>query len=279
MRLDYFVIFPNGYDHINEILDILRKYKDLELLYFRKYYPYDFIEFIERLYSTDAVPWQHIKGKTEYLKGIGKDVYVGLIRNNKPEEVMVGEGEYKHIQCMLINRFKWEVREKFNPRINGERSEQHIIHTSDFESQTYDFWKTLPFHTIEAITSKSNPITEAPFHLEKFGRYDLEKANLEDLIVAQATKDSNIELPVKESIFYKYAMGDKQPYIDYWNEMKGEKLCFDNSPGAFDKLINEFDLEKVGNIFVMKGTIQDGNHRVAVLLSKGIKEWTIINIK
>jgi hypothetical protein len=279
MRLDYLVLFQHGFKHINEILDILRSYEDLELLCFRKYEPHDFIQFIEYIYRTNAVPWQHIKGKTKYLEGIGKDVYVGLIRNNKPEEKLVGEGEFRHIQCMLINRFKWEVREKFNPVINGERSEHHIIHTSDFESQTIDFWKSLPFNHIESILSHSNEILKSPFHLTEFTKYNIEEVNIEELMIAEMTDNNNREVPIKESIAYKYVCGDKQKYIDYWDKFKGEKLWFDNSPGAFDKLINEFDLNKVGNIYVFNGVVQDGVHRLSIMLSKGISKWRIINIK
>jgi len=280
MRLDFFVVFAHGVDKIDGILEILSKYEDLELIYFKRYTPKDNIDFIRELYSTDAVPWQHIKAKTDYLHRIGfADTYIGLLKNNRPEEKIVGEGEYRHIQCMLINRFKWEVREKYNPIIDGERSEHHVIHTSDFESQTYEFWNTLPFQSIDSIIGSSCPTIEAPFYLERFVDYTIERTSIEDLLVSEISDDELRQVPIKESIYYKYVMGDKKPYIDYWDKHKGVNLVLNGSPVMFDKLIDRFDKKKIGNIFVKGGIVQDGNHRLAIMLNKGIKKWMIIKIK
>ena len=242
-----FMIFPHGIQHFDEILKILYKYPSLELLYFRKYIPYDFIQFIEDVYKTDAVPWAHIKGKTEYLKGIGMDVWVMLIKNHAPEEVMVGEGEYRHVQCMLVNRFKWEVREKFNPVINGERSEHHVIHATDYESQTFELWSKLKFHDIENIDSTCNPLfPHLPWFLPEFRSVMLEEQDLEKLYCYEmhVTKP-NYRVPIKESIYYKFAMGDESGYREYWEKLKGIKIWNDISPMKFEKLIKNFDVERV----------------------------------
>jgi len=283
MRYDVSIIFPHGIQYFDEILKILYKYPDLELLYFRNYEPYDFIQFIEDIYKTDTVPWQHIKGKTQYLHGLGKNVWVMLIKNNKPEEVMVGEGEYQHPQCMLVNRFKWEVRERFNPVIGGERSEHHIIHVIDYESQARELWDNIGFHPIEVIESVPNPLFPTiPFHVGKFKNYSIEEVNISKLNCTQMSKDGpNVVLPITESIYFKYVSGEQKPYRDYWGEFKGDRLWFDNSPMKFDRLISDYkhDDNKENYIAIdPDNTILDGNHRISVLLSRGINKCNILRI-
>ncbi len=283
MRHDVFIIFPHGIQYFDEILKILYKYPDLELLYFRKYVPYDFIQFIEDVYKTDTVPWQHIKGKTEYLKELGKDVWVILIKNHAPEEVTVGEGEYQHKQCMLVNRFKWEVRERFNPRINGERSEHHVIHATDYESQAFKIWNKIGFHSIEHINGTANPLfPHLPFFLPELGGYTIKSQNLDELKCYQMHEtEKNYRVPIRESVYYKYAAGDKQPYIDYWNKFKGVRLWVDSSPMKFDKLIEKFDPKLYPDRYMVisdDNVVIDGNHRAVIMLSRGIKKTNVIKI-
>ena len=277
MRLDYFVVFPHASEEIDGVLEILRKYDALELIYFRKYTPCDFLQFVEDIYRADTVPWQHIKGKTEYLKDVGKDCYIGLLKNHKPEEMEVGEGEYKHPQCMLINRFKWEVREKFNPVIDGERSEQHVIHTSDYEGQVRDFWSMIPFHGLKEITFNPCPYLDyIPFYIGAFNKFEMIEVDLESLDVLEMCSGENKRLNIKDSIYYKYLFGDKKPYIEYWEKYKGTRLLEDKSPAMFDKIAKcnrDFNPIMIG-----ENRILDGNHRAVALLKSGIEKWQAINI-
>ena len=283
MRYDVLIIFPHGIQYFDEMLEILYKYPDLELLYFRKYAPYDFIQFIEDIYKTDAVPWQHIKGKTEYLKGLGMNVWAILVKNHAPEEVMVGEGEYQHKQCMLINRFKWEVREKFNPRINGERSEHHVIHATDYESQALDLWPKLGFHGMETIDSISNPLfPHLPWFLPEFKYVTVEEQDLEKLYCYEMHETKpNYRVPIKESIYYKFVMGDESGYREYWKKLKGIKIWNDISPMKFEKLIKNFDVERVTKepmVISEENVVVDGNHRASILLSRNINKIKVIKI-
>ena len=285
MRYDIAIVFPHGIQYFDEILEILYKYPDLELLYFREYEPYDFIEFIENVYKDDAVPWGHIKGKTEYLKGLGKVMWVILIKNNKPEEMTVGEGEYRHVQCALMNRFKWEVRERFNPVINGERSEHHIIHTTDYESQTYKLWPKFDFHKIKTIDSISNILfPHLPWFLPNLGNnITLEEIDINSLSCYQMQEEGpNYRVPIKDSIYYKFATGDKQGYTEYWSKLKGTRIWNDISPMKFEKMINNFDIERVSREPILiseENVVIDGNHRASILLGKGINEINIIKVK
>ena len=284
MRLDVAIIFPHGIQYFDDILEILYKYPNLELLYFRIYKPSNFIQSIEDIYRTDTVPWEHIKGKTEYLEGIGKDMIVMLIKNYAPEEFIVGSGEYQHKQCMLINRFKWEVREKFNPVIDGERSEHHIIHATDYEEQTMILWSGFGFDTIDKITSISNPLFPyIPFFIPKFDEYKIVEFELSKLKCYQMQKDRpNYQVLIKDSIYYKYVMGDKEPYINYWKELRGTKLYLDSSHMKFDKLIREIELDRLHDEYIVvseNGVIIDGNHRACTALAKGIEKFPILQVK
>ena len=284
MRYDVCIIFPHGIQYFDEILEILYKYPDLKLLYFRAYKPPNFIKSIEEIYRTDTVPWEHIKNKTKYLKETGNDMLVMLIENNAPEEFIVGEGEYQHKQCMLINRFKWEVREKFNPVIGKERSEHHVIHATDYEEQTKILWPRFGFDTIEKITSISNPLfPHIPFFIPKFDEYKIVEFKLDELQCYQMVKNGpNYRMSIKDSAYYKYAMGEKEPYVNYWKELRGIKLWMDSSPMKFDRLIKEIELDRLFSEYVVvneSGTIIDGNHRVSIALLNGVKTLPAIQAK
>ncbi len=284
MRYDVCIIFPHGIQYFDEILEILYKYPDLKLLYFREYKPPNFIKSIEEIYRTDTVPWEHIKNKTEYLKETGNNMLVMLIENNAPEEFVVGEGEYRHKQCMLINRFKWEVREKFNPVINGERSEHHVIHATDYEEQTRILWPRFGLDTIDVITSIPNPLfPHVPFFISKFDEYKIIEFELDKLSCSQMQKNGpNYQVPIKDSIYYKYVMGDKEPYINYWKELRGTKLYLDSSYMKFDKLIREIELDRLYNEYIIineNGIVIDGNHRASIALINGIKKLPVIQVK
>ena len=279
MRLDYFVIFPNAHDKLDDVLQILQRYDDVELVYLTEYHPVDMIEFVEDIYASDTVPWEHLKAKTQYIQGLGHKCFIGLMKNHAPEEKLVGEGLYAHIQCMLINRFKWQVREKLNPRYNGERSEEHVIHCSDYESQVYDFWGRRKLRRIEDFLGSPCDTVDLPWHLPSITDYEITHGDVSTLDVWEMQKKGrNKRVPIRDSIYYKYVLGEKEPYTVYWDTFKATRLNEDKSPSAYDKTIDTFDEEKAGYVVVRDGVILDGNHRASILISKGVTSWPILNV-
>jgi len=280
MRLDIAIIYPHGVEYLDQILEILRKYKDLELVYLRYYEPYDFTQFIEDVYGVDTVPIQHLRAKNKYLEGIGKETYIMLIKNHKPEEVIVGEGEYQHIQCMLINRFKWHVRELFNPVRDGQRTEDHVIHTTDYEKQVYDLWPKFKLHTIDSIITPPCPeFPHIPFHIGGFSSYEIHQIDLDKHYCHEMTDEENIAKPISESMAYKFLKGDEQPYRDYWKKYRGVRLWSDHSPEKLDEMRNIKYLEPPHQneyIVTHGGQIVDGVHRAAILKYQGVKECLAI---
>lgn len=273
MRLDFGIIWEHGMPHIDDVLGILRQYKDLELVWFKEYTPVDFTVFIDQVYGLDTVPLEHLRAKNEYLKTVGTKTYLMLIKNNKPEPKLVGSGQYQHEQCMLINRFKWQVREAFNPKIDGQRSENHMIHCSDYPEQTDKFLKLLNLGDVDYwCNSKTPELPLMPYHLERAYNYKIMENNTSDLLVNLCYRDDSvISVPIIDSWHYMYVKGIKQPYIDYWNKWKGIRLTEDHTPEKFDEMINWFNAEeykKMGKFIITKGSIiLDGVHRASILAS------------
>ena len=88
-------------------------------------------------------------------------------------------------------------------------------------------------------------------------------------------------LKLNETYHYKYVIGEKDDYINYINKNIGVWLLHnDHSPSAFDELINNFSMKRIGKIIIDKdGLVYDGLHRLSILLSKGynkVKMYQII---
>jgi len=276
-RIDLLVVWPSGSNYIDEILKELRKFEHLELLFFKLYTPADMHGFIDLIYSVDTFPKEHLKEKNKYTYNMpGNSVYLLLVKNNNPQEKEVGEGDYKHLQSSYINDFKWKIRTKFNSYVGDEMTHQHIIHATDYESQTLTIWdKLLDVPKIDDLLARNTYFNYLPYYLANFvAGFKVCRVKVKDLKCSEARDDDNILIPFKESVFYKYTHGDKQPYIDYWNYFKGRRLQFDYTPSKFDEMIKNFDYQ---NLIVINGEGQviDGNHRLAIYPDK---EITVIQI-
>lgn len=259
-------------EYIDDILKMLRNFKDLELLFFKLYTPPNMTDFIDMVYSVDTFPKEHLREKNKHLYELkGDSVYLILVRNNKPEEKEVGEGEYKHLQCSYINDFKWKVRTKFNPYVGNEMTHQHMFHATDYESQTRTIWDNLlDVPKIDDLLQRNTYFNYLPYYLSNFvAGFKICNIKKKYLKCNQALDDKNILVSLDESIFAKYVKGDKQPYIDYWNYFKGRKLQFDYTPSKFDEMINNFDYQNL-IVTTNDGVIVDGNHRAAIYPDKEI---------
>lgn len=284
MRLDFAIIWGHGMQYIDDILGILRQYKGLELVWFQKYSPPDFNKFVSQVYGLDTVPLEHLMAKNEYLKDVGRDVYIMLIRNHRPQPVMVGTGKFRHEQCMLMNKFKWHVRERFNPVRNGERTEEHIIHCSDYETQTEQFMATMGLgHKYDWTLSKTSEVPWTPYYIDKFNDFVIKEYDV-DKLFANVLTDTNVKecRPLKQSPHYKYVVGDREEYINYWNKYKGTKLTEDHTPSKFDGLVNWLTLDKYKEmnkvVIISGGIIIDGVHRAAVLASQNEDKIVVLDI-
>ena len=145
MRYDYFIIWGNGLDHVTEIVHMIDEDRNFRIIESMGLDVDDIRMFIEGLYKCDTVPMQHLRAKTKYLLNTEPKIHFILAENKQPEEKMVGTGAFQHIQCQKVTKLKIKIRNKFNPRSTTNKqilpldagvSHEHVIHGSDYQSQT-----------------------------------------------------------------------------------------------------------------------------------------------
>ena len=282
-RIDYFMIWGHGLQYTQQILNIIRSVKDFNIISIVKKSIDDINKFVQDIYSCDTVPFEHLVAKTRYLLSTRPEVVFILLKNNNPQEKLFGEGEFRHVQCRLVKDVKEEIRNKFNPRINGKRTEHHVIHASDYEGQVEHVLKVLGLPPIEFYTREPNPDLDVPFHIGTFDDYQIKEVNIDGLY-------ANIlgvgVIPIVETPHYKYLTGDKAAYQIYHEKYFGKQLTEDHFPEAYDSMIANFKYDyttKDGKRSLIlakalgddKYQILDGVHRAAILKHQGIKTITI----
>ncbi|HUT43273.1 MAG TPA: methyltransferase domain-containing protein, partial [Desulfobacterales bacterium] len=282
-RVDYFLIWGHGRQYTPQILNIIRSVKDLQIITIVKKHIGDIQKFVQDIYSCDTVPFRHLVDKTRYLLNTKPEIIFILVENNNPREKFFGEGAFRHIQCALVKDIKEEIRNKFNPRVNGKRTEDHVIHASDYESQVEHVLKVLGLPPVEFYTGERNSDLDVPFHIEAFDDYLIKEVDIDNLY-------ANILgagiVPIIETPHYKYLTGDKAAYRIYHEKYFGEQLTEDHFPEAYDLMVADFKYDyttRQGKRSLIlakslgdnKYQILDGVHRAAVLKQRGVKTVTI----
>ena len=242
-RLDYFLIWNHGIKHRYEILSIIRAEFEILCIHRRKLRSVP--DFVRDIYACDTVPFRHLVIKTRYLLKVGPNIIFIVVKNNNPDEQMVGRGAFRHIQCMRVNGVKKKIR-RFNP----PGTEHHVVHASDYESQTKHAMKLLGIR--RGVASKRGVLRTA--------RIDDLRANIIDVGLVE----------VEDTPHYGFVTGDRGPYAKYYDRYMGTRLTDDHAPEAFALLIHSFRYEKP--IRVCGDRITDGVHRAAILKSRGVDE-------
>ncbi|TET39259.1 MAG: hypothetical protein E3J72_01030 [Planctomycetota bacterium] len=286
-RYDYFLIWGNGLKYTRNIIDFIRGRPEFDILKIIRHKPESIDEFVKRVYENDAVPWRHLVAKTEYLLESESDVLVIFVKNLQPREEIVGDEDFRHPQCMLMKEMKDEIRNKYNPRVDGRRTEEHVIHGSDFESQTNHMLKLLGCEEgLEYLAKVPNPVIEVPHHIFTFDRFRIRSVKTSEvycnILRGDAEEWSKDRLPIKETPHYGYLKGVREPYRLYWKKFGGKLLLDDHTPEGFDQLAGDFDYlmppYETSYILVEKSslggyTILDGVHRASILAASGVEMW------
>jgi FkbM family methyltransferase len=283
-RLDYFLIWGHGTQHTREILEVIRSQKAVEVLAIHKKTVADIAKFVGQVYSSDFVPVEHLAAKTRYLLQTPPDLVLILIRNLEPRESFYGEGAFRHIQCQRIKAIKEEIRNRFNPRKDGKRTEDHVIHASDFESQTEHILEILGLPPVAFYTRRPNRDLDVPYHLPPFENYKLKEVPVDSLYANILGRGV---VPISQSPHYRYVLGDRESYQAYHAAHFGRELTDDHLPEAFDRLIASFDSNRVldrGNrsfIVAVKRPDQgyqilDGVHRASILRQRNVESVLIV---
>jgi hypothetical protein len=199
-------------------------------------------KFVHSVYSRDYVPFEHLASKVKYLMQASGEVAVVVFRNSACEERVVGEGWFAHVECMTVRRLKDELRQQFNPRVDGKRSEDHVIHASDHESHT-DHLLTLIGETggLGSLKTTPNPVLAAPHHLRSFKRFRirmLEWNTVRAVILSGSPGASeHVMMRVEDTPHFKFLAGDKEAYVNYLNRFRGTLLKDGHCVERFEALL------------------------------------------
>ncbi|MBI5388565.1 MAG: FkbM family methyltransferase [Verrucomicrobia bacterium] len=277
-RMDYFLIWGHGLAHAEDILKLIRRRRDLEIISIHRKHVGEMAGFVQDIYACDTVPYEHLRDKTRYLLSTPQEVLFILVRNLNSQERIYGDGPFRHIQCALIKDLKEEVRNAFNPRSEGRRTEHHVIHASDYESQVRHVLKVLGLPDLAHYQRQPSAEVNAPYHLDSLegGQVrTLEVASLDAHILGRGL------VPIDDTPHFAYVRGNKTAYSAYYQAHSGELLTDDHAETAFDELIQHLDYGRRGRngrrdlIVVRRGeqgryVILDGVHRAAVLRHRGL---------
>ena len=282
-RMDYFLIWGHGILYTSQILDILRNYEAIEIITIIRKKVDDMAQFVQDIYACDTVPFHHLLAKTRYLLTANPEIIFVLVKNKNAHEKYFGEGPFRHIQCQHIKNIKEEIRNKFNPRIGDKRTEDHVVHASDYESQVEYVLKLLGLNSLEYYSTERNPSLCVPYHLGKIDHYDVKEVKIDSLCASIVGRGL---VSISDTPHYSYVAGKMADYILYHQKYFGIELTDDHFPDAFDKMINNFsynDIAESGkqNLIIAKiisnGRYQilDGVHRAAILTYRGISSVKI----
>jgi len=290
MRYDYFIIWGNGLQYIEDIVDIIRSDNNFTIVTVRWYnIKDDMYNFIRKIYETDDHPWEHLENKTRYLLESEPKLLFILCKNIKPQEKMsIGgqQGKYKHIECKNVTDIKLSIRSKYNPNVgiyygpplpNGI-SHNHVVHASDHEKQVEHILKVLDFPPLSYYRRNDNHEYFIPFHIEN-DIFNEEIIDIKKIMVDIIEKGI---VSVSSTPYYRYLCDDKDEYIRYAKDNVGIICKEDHFIGNFEKIFKSFDINYVNQegkkcLPIVKKVddyyrVLDGGHRLAIMLHKEIYE-------
>jgi hypothetical protein len=289
-RYDSVIIWGHGIQYCEEIIDMIRNVQGFEIARVVKYRPRSMKRFIRKVYSYDYAPIGHLKSKIKYLEKVDSNLLCIVINNSSPEIDILGEGSFRHEECLKLKQLKTKIRERFNPHLNGEMTHNHVIHATDNEEQTH--------HILKAVGDKSvsnfytNNFFSVPFFLGQQEEYQIELVSFDDILCGQAEWDSLkfeiVYLPVKDSIQYLSIGSDGKLYKEYVKKYLGTALKSYYHVDKFLGLAQNFTYLSSGHeasyVVVRKSEegkyiIQDGLHRAALHHAQGNNEIKVCVIK
>ena len=281
-RIDYFLIWGNGLKYKEEIIDIIRENSNLEIIAIKKHKVENIAKLVKAIYSYDYAPFKHLRNKTKYLLTTKPEVIFIFILNKKPLEYYASENPvFRHIESDTIKSVKELVRDKFNERKDDRRTENHVIHASDNQSQTDYILKYLGFKEgIMKFKKTVNSLISTPYHLGNFDNFLIKKINLSDIYCSISTGFKTHKLcKIEETPHFKFLNGYHKTYKDYRKLVESFTGFTDAQfPKNYQNFANEFNYlnGQYSSSYILNKQIQkqkyqvlDGVHRVSILLHRG----------
>jgi len=288
MRYDYILIWGHGLEYVNKIRKEIREYSNFKIKKIIYHRPKSIKKLVNIIYSYDYAPLEHLKGKTKYLLTTPKEVVFIFIENINPDMDYLGEGSFRHEESVTLKKLKEEIRNKYNPRVNGKRSEDHIIHASDNELQTDYILKYLRFKAGVKIFYKKNKFLITPYYMDQIRKIRIRKVKVDNLICNIATGEDRYNFSIEsvclpQSPQYRGLTENILIYENYINKFLGGPLTADYFAEKLINLSNNLQYLQhnyLNNYIIVKKSygkylILDGLHRASILASRGLKEIVI----
>lgn len=289
-RSDYIIIWGHGVRYTKEIIEMIRSNNNFRIVRFLYHKPKTIGSLVRAVYSYDYAPLRHLRSKTRYLKKTPKEVLFIFIENNKPSEDYFGKGIFRHFESTTLKQLKEEIRNKFNDRINGRRTEDHVIHASDNSLQTHHILQYLGYKGLGYL-QKTNGVINLPPYLAKYKNFVIRNVSVDSLVcnivVGEPENYRKKTVVIKDSPQYGALAGDVKSYEDYICKYRGRALTADYSVEKFMGLAKNFEYlappystdyiavyRKDGKFLVV-----DGLHRAAIMMHQEVEYIPVTVLK
>ncbi|AKF24140.1 hypothetical protein YH65_01005 [Sulfurovum lithotrophicum] len=284
-RIDYILIWGHGIKYFEEIRLLIRESPDFNIKKIIFHKPKSINKLVKVIYSYDYAPFEHLKAKTKYLKKTPEEVIFLFIENKNPDVDYLGEGSFRHEESLSLKQLKEKIRDKYNPRKDGKRTENHIIHASDNELQTDYILKYLSFKEGVKIFQSRNKYLSLPYYIDKINKLKIKKIPINALICNIAVGKNRYDCSttstnIMNSPHFQGLTKDISIYKEYIDKYIGGVLTEDYYPERLIALSDKLEylqndycnayivVKKVNNDYL----ILDGLHRASVLLSRDMKK-------
>lgn len=288
----YFLIWGHGMRYKEEILKAIRAHRSFGVVKIVNHDAEDIRKLVKVIYSHDYAPYWHLKEKVEYLLSTPNSVRFIFVQCNDPQVSYIGEGAFRHPESLTVKRLKETIRNRFNPYVRGKRTEHHVIHASDNETQVNKILKYLSFPLgLEYFRKKPNAIIDAPYYMDYFHEFTVKIIEMNSLYCNIATDQNGVfklkTVPVRESPHCAFVRGDKMPYGQYLESFQGGLLTEDYSPERFQNLQKKLTYPDYGSglpyIIVQKTEgkryiILDGVHRASILVGRNVSRVIVAEV-
>jgi len=292
-RYDYILIWGNGQQYKKQIIKAVQDHKDFDVIKIYDHKPESIETLVKAIYSFDYAPFEHLKAKTRYLLTTKPEVTFIFFKNNNTNEDFLGDKAFRHIESLTVKRFKDDLRNQFNERIDGKRTENHVIHATDNQEQTDYILKYLGHKGgINYLMRKPNNLLKTPYHLTKFSSFVIKEIDFDNLycriINPQENKIEHLVLKIENSPHYKSLAKQDDTYEKFLDNYQGVFLQDDYSNEKFMKLSEDLHYlfgENNNNFIVVKETelnkyiILDGLHRASILKFRKKQKVVVAVIK
>lgn len=294
----YFLIWGPGMPYKDEIFRTIREKPFIEILTVMHYEPKSLDDLIRGVYSYEYLQFEHHKAKLEYLSKTDQEVIIIFAINKDRQERYWGDHTRQFIHSESLKQIKEEIRTRFDPRTDGKRTHEHVIHSSDNEGQVHRVLKYLGIKQgLKFFQNVPNPILSTSWFLPNFDEFVIRNSYVTHLYgnIFQGTKESywKENILIEDTPHFAYLCGDTKPYEAYLanfsdGPLLGGPLYWQYCLDKFTKLAKNFaylqDPYETSYILVREFqpnqyVVVDGIHRASILRFKKVDQCAVAVIK